>query len=122
MKTSSTRLDLNTLPRFKASALLLLLLIGRATCQDSVIRSQTTVVLAPALVKDSSGRILRGLKAEDFAILDDGVEQTIKIDEAPEAERVSLVVAIQRGGSAYYEFSRMAGLSSMLDPIIDQAG
>ena len=57
--------------------ILFLFLIGQAGAQDNVIRSQTTVVLAPALVKDSKGKILWGLKADDFVIEDDGEEGRI---------------------------------------------
>jgi hypothetical protein len=48
---------------------------------------------------------------------DDGVEQAARLDEAPEGQPVSLVVAIQRGRRAPYEFPRMLGLKSMLDPL-----
>lgn len=48
------------------------------------------------------------------------VEQPARLDEAPEGQPVSLVVAIQRGRRAYYEFPRMQGLKSMLDPLFSQ--
>jgi VWFA-related protein len=41
----------------------------------------------------------------------------MRLDEAPEGQPVSLVVAIQRGRRANYEFPRMRGLKSMLDPL-----
>jgi VWFA-related protein len=58
-----------------------------------------------------------GLLAKDFIVEDDGVEQAARLDEAPEGQPISLVVAIQRGGRAAYEFPRMQGLKSMLDPL-----
>jgi hypothetical protein len=48
---------------------------------------------------------------------DDGVEQSTRLDEAPEGQPISLVVAIQRGRRAAYEFPRMQSLKSMLDPL-----
>jgi hypothetical protein len=45
------------------------------------------------------------------------VEQLARLDEAPEGQPISLVVAIQRGRRAAYEFPRMQGLKSMLDPL-----
>ncbi len=85
--------------------------------QETTLRSQSNVVLIPALVKDREGGIVYGLQAKDFIVEDDGVEQAARLDEAPEGQPISLVVAIQRGGRAAYEFPRMQGLKSMLDPL-----
>jgi len=95
-------------------------LAGSALSQETTLRSQANVVLVPALVKDQQGVIVYGLQAQDFVVLDDGVEQPVRLDEAPEGQPVSLVVAIQRGGRAHYEFPRMRGLNSMLDPLFSQ--
>lgn len=60
-----------------------------------------------------------GLQAKDFVIEDDGVEQPIRLDDAPDGQPISLVVAIQRGRRAYHEFPRMQGLKSMLGPLFE---
>jgi VWFA-related protein len=75
------------------------------------------VVLIPALVKDAQGGIVYGLRGKDFIVEDDGVEQTARLDESPEGQPISLVIAIQRGRRAYAEFPRMQGLKSMLEPL-----
>jgi len=75
------------------------------------------VVLIPALVRDRQGGIVYGLQATDFIVEDDGVEQIAHLDESSEGQPISLVVAIQRGRRASYEFPRMQGLKSMLDPL-----
>jgi hypothetical protein len=67
-------------------------------------RSESDVVLAPALVMRKSGEMIYGLHAEDFVLEDNGVEQKIRIDDAPDAQPISLVVAVQRSGSAYLHF------------------
>jgi VWFA-related protein len=74
-------------------------------------------VLVPALVKDKQGGIVYGLQTKDFIVEDDGVEQPVRLDEVPEGQPISLVVAVQRGRRAYAEFPRMQGLKSMLDPL-----
>ncbi len=83
----------------------------------TTLRSQSTLVLIPALVKDSQGGVVYGLQAKDFLVEDDGVEQTLRLDEAPVGQPISLVVAVQRGRSAFREFPRMQGLKSILDPL-----
>ncbi len=107
----------DSLRRAGTSFLILALLGGSALAQETTLRSQSNVVLVPALVKDQQGGIVYGLQAKDFIVEDDGVEQPVRLDEAPEGQPISLVVAIQRGRRAYAEFPRMQGLKSMLDPL-----
>jgi VWFA-related protein len=102
------------------TSILLLLLIGVAAGQDLVV--QTTDVLVPALVKDSKGKLVFGLHAEDFLIEDDGVEQTVKLDETQALEPVSLVAAVQTGRTAFRELDQMQGLGAMLGPVFAQLG
>lgn len=103
---------------FLLLTLLALTLPGNtAPPQETTLRSQSNVVLIPALVKDRQGGIVYGLEAKDFIVEDDGVEQPTRLDEAPEGQPISLVVAIQRGRRAAYEFPRMQGLKTMLDPL-----
>ncbi len=99
------------------SFLVVALLGGNALPQETILRSQSNIVLVPALVKDQQGGIVYGLGAKDFIVEDDGVEQPVRLDEAPEGQPISLVVAIQRGRRASAEFPRMQGLKSMLDPL-----
>jgi len=99
--------------------LLLVLLSGGAVSQETTFHSQSNVVVIPALVKSAKGEVVYGLGAKDFVVEDDGVEQAVRLDEAAEGSAVSLVVAIQRGGRANYEFPRIRGLSAMLDPLVE---
>jgi VWFA-related protein len=128
MKCSPTTAKRDSLPRsatfFLASALLSASALTQTAQQPApeaapatTLRSQANLVLLPALVKDSQGGIVYGLQAKDFIVEDDGVEQPVRLDEAPEGQPISLVVAIQRGRRANYEFPRMQGLKSMLDPL-----
>lgn len=103
-----------------AALLLLTLLAGSAFSQETTLRSQTNLVLIPTLVKDTQGEMVYGLQAKDFTIEDNGVEQNVRLDDAPEGQPISLVLAIQTGRRASYEFPRMAGLKTMLDPLFAQ--
>jgi VWFA-related protein len=104
--------------RHAATFFLVLALLGSAANpQDTTLRTQSNVVLIPTLVKDAQGGIVYGLQGKDFIVEDDGVEQAARLDESPEGQPISLVVAIQRGRRAYAEFPRMQGLKSMLEPL-----
>ena len=95
-----------------------LLAAAGAAAQDT-IHTQSNVVIIPALVKNAKGEAVYGLGANDFVVEDDGVEQAVRLDEAAEGSAISLVIAIQRGRRANYEFPRIRGLSAMLDPIVE---
>jgi VWFA-related protein len=123
MKSSgrNRRLDSVSPARFLV-AFLSLFLAGPALAQEATIHAQSNVVLVPALVKDARGHAVYGLQAQDFIVEDAGVVQTVHLDEAAEAQPVSLVIAIQNGRQAYREFPRIRGLSSMIQPILEQQG
>jgi VWFA-related protein len=115
-------------PMVRFAGLLLFVVAGLAVCQAQekaeqqlpTLRTQTNVVLVPALVKDPAGKLVFGLQANDFIIEDNGVEQQVRMDEAEPQEAVSLVVAIQTGGAAGREFKRMKGLAALLDQVTGQ--
>src|SRR6266508_521301 len=91
--------------------LILSLLPARAGAQDEQgFSSQVNLVRVPTLVRDSSGLAVLGLHAQDFIVEDDGVTQTVHLDEAAESEPVSLMIAVQCGGRAKREAGRIAGL------------
>ena len=104
--------------KHSVALLFLLLTAGVVSAQGPTIRSESNAVLVPALVRDENGHAVYGLQAKDFVIEDDGVAQSATLDDATDAEPISLVIALQRGGRANYEFPRMRGLSTMLDPIL----
>jgi VWFA-related protein len=105
--------------RFCSRLLLLLLYVGPAAGQqEPSFNSQSNLVPVPTLVRDANGNAVHGLHAQDFILEDDGLEQAVHLDEAAEAEPISLVVAVQCGRRAGREFGRMAGLAAMLDPVL----
>jgi VWFA-related protein len=89
-----------------------------AAPQEPTFNAQSNVVLVPTLIRDARGNVVYGLRATDFVVEDEGVEQTPHLDEAAEAEPVSLVIAVQRGRRAWREFDRIRGLPSMLEPVL----
>jgi VWFA-related protein len=105
---------------FTVFAILPALFIGNPAAQEPTFSSQSTVVLVPTLVRDARGSAVYGLQSKDFIVEDDGVQQTVRLDEEAESEPISVVVAVQTGRRAMREFPRIRGLSSMLEPVFDQ--
>ena len=104
-------------PQLASSLLISSTLLVTSFAQQATVRSRSNLVLIPTLVKDSEGSIVYGLQAQDFIVEDNGVQQSARLDEAPEGQPISLVVAIQRGRRAFFEYDRMQGLKSMLGPL-----
>ena len=101
-------------------ALILVLIRALATAQQEPgFTSRANLVRVPTLVRDANGQAVYGLHAKDFIIEDDGVAQAVHLDETAEVTPISLMIAVQCGRRANREFGRMAGLASMLNPILD---
>src|ERR1700674_1645223 len=105
---------------FVVLATLLTRLNANSAAQEPTFSSQSTVVLVPTLVRDARGNAVYGLQSKDFVLEDDGVQQTVHLDEEAESEPISVVVAVQTGRRAMREFPRIRGLGSMLEPVFDQ--
>ncbi len=71
---------------------------GPAVATDSpplTVRSQ--LVLVPALVRERDGALVYTLKADDFVLTDDGVPQTLKLEEDTGGDPLALVVVMEAG-------------------------
>ena len=82
---------------------------------------ESTVVLAPALVRDAGGHPVFALKAGDFRVTDDGVEQQLQLDEDTGAEPLALVIAVQIGGAGGRKLDAYHGLGGVLSAIVGGA-
>ncbi len=102
---------------FQLLALLLVLKLATAQ-QEPGFTSLVNLVPVPTLVRDENGNAVYGLRARDFIIEDDGIEQGVYLDEAAEAQPISVVLAVQTGRRAKREFGKLTGLSSMLGPVL----
>ncbi len=85
--------------------------------QNYTLKTQSNVVLVPTTVQTKHGEMIYALKPEQFVVEDNGVPQTIHLDEDTDALGLSLVVAVQCSRSAAWEFPKLAGLGSMIDAI-----
>jgi VWFA-related protein len=89
--------------------------------QSYTLRTQSNIVLVPTTVQTKHGDMLYGLKANQFVVEDNGVPQTIHLDEDTDSLGLSLVVVVQCSRSAGYEFPKLNGLGTMVDAIAGDA-
>ena len=104
----------------RALALIPLALSLTALAQDApqqpttTLRTGTTIVLVPTSVQ-LKGQTLYTLKPEQFVVEDNGVPQTIKLDEDTDRLGLSLVVAVQCSRAAVMEYAKLQGLASLIE-------
>jgi len=85
--------------------------------QPYTLQAGTKLVLVPTTVS-VKGQIVYGLKANQFHITDNGVEQPITLDEEAEGLGLSLVVAVQCSRMAIMEYDKLEGLPDLIGNLI----
>jgi VWFA-related protein len=86
-----------------------------AQSDTTTLKVTATEVLVPTLVEKHGGGIVYGLKQSDFVLEDNGVPQTIRVQEEMDSAPVALVVAVEQGGASVLEFDKLAKLGPLLD-------
>ena len=79
------------------------------------LRVRSSIVLVPTLVEKKDGSVLYGLSQKDFVVEDNGVAQKVHVDDDLDSQPVSIVVAVEKGGTSLLEFNKIAKLGPLLD-------
>jgi len=88
--------------------------------QTPSLRTQSTVVLVPALVRTGDGKLVFTLTAGDFRLTDDGVEQKLTLDQDTGSEPLALVVAVETGGAGARRLSSYAHLGAEIAAVVGE--
>jgi VWFA-related protein len=89
--------------------------------QSYTLKTQSNVVLVPTTVQTKHGDMIYELKPEQFVVEDNGVAQTVHVDEDTDSLGLSLVVVVQCSRAAGYEYPKLGGLGAMIDGIAGDA-
>jgi len=101
-----------------AAAALLFPLLAQEP-DNSTIRANVPLVLAPVTVTDKKGNFIDGLSAEDFRLTDDGVPQKIRMDTSDTVlAPVSLMVLIQASGISAPALARIQRVGGLIKPLV----
>lgn len=87
---------------------------GRST---QVVRSTSTLVIVPTLVRSQSGEPIKGLDANHFRLTDNGQEQDIYLEQV-ENQPLAVVVIIQTGGEASGQLGNYGKLDGVIESIL----
>jgi VWFA-related protein len=85
---------------------------------ENRIRTSSTVVLVPALVKTKSGETVFSLTANDFLLTDNGVPQTLHLETDTDSQPLALVVIVETGGQGARHLPDYGNLGAELDAVI----
>lgn len=85
------------------------------------LSTQTNLVTVPTQVTSAQGDIVYGLKGSQFTVTDNGILQSVRLEQVPEQTGLSLIVVAQCGGSAALESVKLAGLTTMIEDITGAA-
>ena len=97
---------------------MLLLLPGAGHTQTPTIRTHTSIVLVPALVRSKGGDLVYTLTAKDFTLTDDGIPQKLTLEEDNGGQPLALVVAIETGGAGARQLDKYARLGTMIETVV----
>jgi VWFA-related protein len=89
-----------------------------STPQTPALRTQSTVVLVPALIRNGKGELVFTLKADDFRVTDDGIEQKLTLDEDTGSEPLALVVAVESGGAGRGKLGSYRNLGAVIGAVV----
>jgi VWFA-related protein len=92
--------------------------IPGASAQSATLTVKSNLVLVPALVKTRAGDRVYSLTANDFSLTDNGLPQTLHIEEDADREPLALAVVIQTGGRAATHLKDYQNLEPLLDAVI----
>lgn len=93
--------------------------ISLANAQEpaTTLQMRSTLVLVPTTVRTKGGEPVFTLKAEDFAVTDDGVPQNVRLEEDSGALPLALVVVVEAGGDGATKLGQYRGLGTMIQAI-----
>jgi VWFA-related protein len=84
----------------------------------NVLRTQSTLVLVPALVKTKKGEPVFTLTADRFVVTDDGVPQAIKVEEDTGDQPLALVVVVEIGGAGEGHLASYRGIGPLIEAMV----
>jgi VWFA-related protein len=89
-----------------------------ADLQVPTLTSRSNLVLVPALIKDTTGKVVFSLTADDFILTDNGIPQTVRIEDGALGQPLALVVIVETGGEGAAHLRDYRSLGPVLDAII----
>ena len=85
--------------------------------ETPVLRTRSTLVLVPALVRTKAGELVYTLTADDFVLTDNTVEQKLTLDEDAGSQPLALVVVVETGGAGTRQLNKFRKQGTMVQAV-----
>jgi VWFA-related protein len=85
---------------------------------NPILKSTSTLVIVPTLVRSASGQLVTNLDAHDFRLSDNGIGQQVSLKES-DSQPFRVVVLMQTGGLASNFLQDYANLDVILEKVLD---
>jgi len=89
-----------------------------ARAQSDSLRVDSNLVLVTALVKSHDGERVYLLNSKDFSLLDNGIPQTLQVEEETGREPLALAIIVQTGGRAAARLNDYQHIEPLLEDLI----
>jgi VWFA-related protein len=86
--------------------------------QTTTLRMGTSIVLVPALVTTKDGQPVFTLTADDFSLWDDGLQQTLRLEDDADKQPVALVIVVEAGGEGATHLDDYGTIGPMIDGLV----
>jgi VWFA-related protein len=83
----------------------------------TTIRSTSTLVIVPAVIRSAAGELVTELRPSDFRVTDNGTEQHVFVEQT-KSDRLAMVVVMQTGGAAAGWLQNYSKLDSILEKML----
>jgi VWFA-related protein len=85
---------------------------------ESTLTVRSNLVLVPVLVKTKADEVVFSLTADDFSLTDNGVAQTLQLEDDTNLQPLALAVIVQTGGLGASHLGDYRKLGAVLDAVI----
>src|SRR5277367_914200 len=90
----------------------------QAEDSPTTLTVRSTLVQVPVQVKTKSGKNVYELTADNFLVTDNGIPQSITLDDDTGSQPLALAIVVQTGGAGAAHIADYQGLGAILDAIL----
>lgn len=105
------------------SLILLFCVTGVCFAQESVtkqpsVKVRSNLVMVPVFVNSTHGRPVLDLTVNDFVLTDNGIPQTLTMEEGTDSQPLALAIVVETGGAGATHLADYQELDSILDALV----
>jgi VWFA-related protein len=92
--------------------------VQQAETGPPTLTVQSTLVLAPVLVKTRGGQVIFRLTADDFRLTDNGIPQNLTLVQDTDSQPLALAIVVETGGAGARHLADYGQLDGIIDALV----